>query len=244
MSNESVLMDYLRDGALCALVLVKGAPEQVASAVGTPAMVEDAKQGVVARLPDGEWSWLWLKSASDMGIEHPDVVGYEAIVLLNQVLPALSGDIPDVPLCMETPITSAQRISQLLGVEAIAVWGSDQGNGIGGATWFDSGQLIRMFNSLDPELTLAIKQRLEVETLGDDEDDDESRDELEALVDEHEGEHYALPIGRYVQGELNEVVDEALREFGFDLDLLAEYLPDLLNNDNNETDVTDPVGIS
>ena len=211
----SELLCYLRDGACCTLLLVKAPAQKVAEALGRAVPLANAKLGIACDLGASGWTRVELTSCAELELEHDALTGYEAIVLLREALPVVRGEVPDTPPCFESPVSTAAMLSRRLGSEAIGVWASDQGDGIGGIAEFADGRPSSVLTTLDPDRLEALLER----HLRDDEEDDE--DDADFEDDER---HYVWPQACYADGEFDEAADARLAALGFDLELLGEPL--------------------
>jgi hypothetical protein len=211
----SELLCYLRDGACCTLLLVKAPAQKVAEALGRAAPLAEARLGIACELGSTGWTRVELASCVELELAHPALAGYEAIVLLREAIPVVRGEAPDTPPCFETPVSTAAMLSRTLGSEAVAVWASDQGEGIGGVAEFTDGRPTAVLTTSDPEKLEALLERHS----RDDEDENENGGDFE-----HEERHYVWPRASYADGEFDEAADSRLAAMGFDLELLGEPL--------------------
>jgi hypothetical protein len=215
----SELLCYLRDGACCTLLLVKAPAQKVAEALGRPVPLAEARLGIACEMGSTGWTRVELTSCVELQLEHEALAGYEAIVLLREAIPVVRGEAPETPPCFETPVSSAAMLSGKLGIEAVGIWASDQGEGIGGVAEFAHGRPTSVLTTLDPEKLEALLER-------------HSRDDEEGDEDfEDEERHYLWPQASYADGEFDEAADARLAAMGFDLELLGEPLWSLTEGD-------------
>ncbi len=178
----------------------------------------------------GVWSQV-LFSRTDFQREDAYIAslgkGYEdnSGALLFQIESAVAGEIPRAPLLYSTPVTTAAWMSKKLGVESIAVWGSDQGPGLGGVAKIDSqGQVIYVLSAAGPsEIQHIIKIR------GADPQTDEEEFALDSLVEElgelTEERSYEWRVGddaSYIEGDVAGHSDAFLNQHGVDPESLNE----------------------
>jgi hypothetical protein len=209
------LLCYLRDGACCTLVLVRAPARQVAEVLGGAVPQGEARLGLVGDMGATGWARVELRPCAELGIEHGALRGYEAILMLREGLPATRGQIPQSPPCFETPVSTAAMLSARLGTAAVAVWASDQGDGIGGIALLANGSSSSVVSAAGPaELEVLLERHLN----GDDDDFDED-DEIK-----DEERHYLWPEAEYADGGFDEAADARLEALGFDLDFLGEPL--------------------
>lgn len=216
------LFCYLRDGACCTLLLARAPAREVAEALGQGVSLGEGRLGMACELGSTGWTRVELNPHADLGLGHEALEGYEAVVLLREAIPITRGQVPQMPPCYETPVSTAARLSERLQTETVAAWASDQGPGIGGLAEFSNGQPTSVITTLDPERLEALLERHVKE-------DDEDEDEGEEFEDEER--HYLWPQQSYADGEFNEAADARLAALGFDLELLGDPLWALTEGD-------------
>jgi len=158
--------EYLMDGCCCAAVLVKKPAAEVAAALGDARTLIDgtcvSRELVpeplarVARFQGDTWSVVEYRQ------DETAAVGYDSAPLVEQAIAASRGTVPAAPFDFTAPVTLATSLSGTLGCEAIGLWGSDQGPGIGGAAFAASGRLQRVLSAASPELLeliVALRER-------------------------------------------------------------------------------------
>lgn len=218
-------LEYLMDGCCCAAVLVKRSATEVAAALGDGRTLIDGvcvsteldpePLARVARFRDDAWSVVEYRQDEEAAI------GYDSAPLLAQALAACRGALPTAPLDFTAPVTLAASLSETLDCEAIGVWGSDQGPGIGGAAFVESGQLRKVLSAASPELLeliVALRER------GDDDADDEDL----ARLEDYESAHTFCWIAGEGPGELpghvSEHVDAAVEAAGTTMERVVDPL--------------------
>jgi len=229
----SEMFGYLRDGACCTLVLVKADAKAVAQALGEPVPVADGKRGLACAIGSTGWTRVELNPAGDIGVEHEALKGYEAIVLLNEAVPITRGQVPTTPPCHETPVSTAAMLSQKFETDAVGIWASDQGPGIGGVAQFSSGKPTAVISTLDPDRLEALRK------VHASDDDDTDVDEFD-----DEERHYLWPQAEYADGEFDEAGDARVAALGFDLELLTEPLWALVEGDQPDDSLSECYGIT
>lgn len=209
------LLCYLRDGACCTLVLVRAPAREVAEALGKAVSPGEMRLGLVCDMGSTGWARVELQPCSELGIEHEALRGYEAILMLREGLPVTRGQVPQTPPCFETPVSTAALLSARLQTEAVAVWASDQGSGIGGVAELANGEPVAVLSAADPEKLASL---LESHLAESDEDDYED----ESIKDDER--HYLWPQAAYAEGGFDETADARLEALGLDLEVLGEPL--------------------
>ena len=209
------LLCYLRDGACCTLLLVRAPAREVAEALGRAVSPGEGTLGLACEMKSSDWTRVELNPHADLGLQHQALEGYEAILLLREGVPVVSGRVPDSPPCFETPVSTAASLSERLQTEAIAVWASDQGPGIGGLAEFANGRPTSVISTLEPAKLEALLERHLA-------DDDEDAEEGEQFKDEQR--HYLWPQESSADGHFDEAADARLVALGLDLESLGEPL--------------------
>jgi len=212
----SEMFCYLRDGACCTVVLVKAPAEQIVAALGESLSVGPGGATRVCQIASSDWARVELARADELKIKHAALEGYEAIPLLLEAASIARGQIPEAPLCYETPVSTAAWLSKQLQADTVGIWASDQGPSVGGLAEFEKGQLTRVITTLDPDKLTALRRW----HLEDDDEADEDGDAFEDLEDQH----YRWPEARYLAGEHDVVGDARIAALGLDLELLSEPL--------------------
>ena len=159
------LDDVWADGVCCTGVLVQ-APAAAVAALGSPVAVYQngacSGHGLPRQVKAYVCSWH--------GTPWTTVEVHERVVdwggdylspLIEQAKSIMGGEIPSVETpSYETPVTTAARLSQLLGVPAIGIWGSDEEPELYGGAFFDQGQLEIAYSVADPkQLTTSLARR-------------------------------------------------------------------------------------
>lgn len=209
------LLCYLRDGACCTLLLVKAPAREVAEALGRAVPPGEAALGLACEMRSSDWTRVELNPHADLGLQHEALEGHEAIVLLREGIPIAGGRVPVSPPCFETPVSTAASLSRRLQTEAVAVWASDQGPGIGGLAEFANGRPTSVITTLEPAKLEALLERHLA-------DDDEDAGEGEKLEDEES--HYLWPQQSTADCNFDDAADARLVTLGLDLELLGEPL--------------------
>jgi len=218
-------LEYLMDGCCCAAVLVSTPATEVAAALGNAKTLID---GVcvsteivpdplvrIARFKGDTWSVVEYRQAEQT------VVEYDSAPLLAQAIAACQGAVPAAPLDFTAPVTLAASLSETLGCEAIGLWGSDQGPGIGGAAFVASGQLQRVLSAASPELLeliVALRER------ADEDDVDADLERLEDYASDHTFCWIAGEGRSELAGPVSEHVDAAVEAAGATLESFGDPL--------------------
>ncbi len=138
--------------------------------------------------------------------------------LLFQIEKVVAGQIPEAPLLYSTPVTAAAYMSKKLGAESIAVWGSDQGPGIGGVAKIDvDGQVMHVLSASGPS---EIEQIIKIRGANPQTDDEEFEldnliDQLADLTEERTFEWRAGEAS-YIEGDVASLGDAFLNKHGVD----------------------------
>ena len=160
MTEYGLAGPRITDGNCVADLLVHAPAERIAGALGAPTLVqrgadllvEEQPAGVVAYAaqPFGE-GWSAVEATQALGFSLP---GDHLELMFVQGEQALAGTTPTLgsELVYQNTLGIGARCSRVLGVEAIALWGSDEWPGIAGGALIDAaGAIVEAFSAYSVE---------------------------------------------------------------------------------------------
>ncbi len=223
-------LDYLMDGACCTAVFIKASARCVAEALGQAhAMIDEGKACVVER-PEHVRGYVFQAKGQAWSLvewsrNYGRSEGYDSDPLLDQAEAVLAGQVPAVPFAYAAPVTIAHAVSEKLGVRSIALWGSDQGPGIGGAAFFNAGTLEKAYSAADLSHIEIIRR---VRMCRGNEVAFESLEKVRAYESGSTFQFTPAMGGHSIEGDIASVVDAEVERQGADMEQALEPVSNLV----------------
>ena len=221
------MLYQLRDGCCCATVLVQAPADVVAGLFGKSVELKKADSAAgnemtVVSLAETDWCMVYVYPNDDYDDEEDDI---DSDPLLRQALAAIEGKIPDGYISFTASVTVAAHISQHLNCRSIGIWGSDQGDGIGGGALIDAGKLTQCYSAASHEILQKIITVRKMDDEGDEVDD-----LLDEIEESCEGSYWVYENGRTIrqQGEIDDKFGIFLKDLGLDEEKCCEYYHSLI----------------
>ena len=231
------MLYQLIDGCCCCTVMAESTPEKVASAFGKSSFVEPEDsianvKVVVTTMGISGWSIIFITYDPENDYLEGDI---DSDPLIRQARKAVEGEIPEAPLNCVSPVTVAAHVSAKLNCRTIGVWGSDQGEGIGGGALCENGKITQCLSAAGPDILDKIIEVRKAEDDGDDIDD--LLDEIEeACIDSY----WQFKNGKVSQisGDVCDAFDKFLSSLKLDSEDCLEYYDCMLEDTAMEDEVT------
>lgn len=210
-------LEDLMDGAMCTAVYVRAPLDEVHALSDRLATRAEGDQPrvIVALMADSDWVRIELSAITEDSRlrDDSDPLIWDALIALRDQPGA------DTPPTTDRPVSFAWALSRQLGCEAVAVWASDQGPGIGGAVVYDAGGKRRWVLSAGTVDDLRALDALR------DNDDERADAVLEAIEARAERQTVAMGMPTpSMKGHVAIHVDRHLKRLGIDPDWADEPL--------------------